>query len=309
MQYSKENLFKRSIREFEDKKNNCLVWRTERVITESGYQFIIKQKEPRAIAAAIHTTQDFEHKEVGKIEVSSVMINTREELDPNDLIEYENQYFAIESRDYLNETMGMYHYICFTCYGYNNRFIVLDPEDIEKELSINSFPKVYNMLKNIKIERRPLHVYPTFFKMEHILAVKSIQKFVVLEVLETKTKSFLNTYYDTTSNKISFIQNNQDTLKIWMINFNRDETYNILGQLKQEFANSTAPSGVGLASDFRIYSETEYQKGINLKTLLNVLELDVNYNVISSDPLEGASFIKQVLMQITGDFESKLNNL
>ena len=81
--------------------------------------------------------------------------------------------------------------------------------------------------------------------------------------------------------KLTSFKTIKDTLKLWMINFNRDETYNILGQLKQEFANSTAPSGVGLASNFRISIRRQsIRKVLTFKTLLNVLELDVNYNVI-----------------------------
>lgn len=297
MAFSREDILNVSVREYKDKQRSCILYNTERIITSSGYMFILlDNKNKRNITASLHHDRHFDIKEVGKVSVSYITINTREELQNNDIIEYNNIKYAILKQENYNAEMDMYHYIGQTCYGYNTYFIIYDLQDIENELNLNSFELLYNMLKSIKINGEDLFVYPAFLKLENINKYLSVNKFIVIEILDTKEVNLLKRVYNQ-DNTSSYILNNNDKIKIRFINFNKNETYSIIGQLETRLANN-GNNNIGLVSNFNIYTDKEHEVAMNLKSLINIIEFDVNYNITAKDNEEKTNkLIKQIFYQ------------
>lgn len=297
MAFSREDILNVSVREYRDKQESCILYNTERIITSSGYMFILlDNKNKRNIQASLHHDKHFDIKEVGKVSVSYITINTREELQNNDIIEYNNIKYAILKQENYNSEMDMYHYVGQTCYGYNSYFIIYDLQDLENELNLNSFELIYNMLKSIKLNGNDLFVYPAFLKLENINKYMSVNKFIVVEILDTKELSLLKRIYNQ-DNTSSYILNNNDKVKIRFINFNMNEVYTIIGQLETRLADN-GNNNIGLVSNFNIYADKEHEVAMNLKSLINIIEFDVNYNIIAKDnEAKTNKLIKQVFYQ------------
>lgn len=297
MNYSRESLLKKSIKEFEDNKANTLVYTTEQIVTDSGFVYILKKPNPKKISCAIHYTRHWDSDwDVGKIENIDYEINSREYIEPESVIEYEGIQIAYASIDSYNETMKQYHYRALSIHGYSNKFIIMDEKSIDSDLSINSFPILFNFFK----QATKLPVFPSYFNVSRAASSPDYQ-FISIDIPSTRCINILATdaYADTYNSYYSLTQNNNDEVRVAFVNMNMTDTYLLIDKLKQ-FLETAGDNGIGigLVESMKIYPKEVYQKSFNIKSSLNICEFSVNYNLIIIPDDPNIKFIKSSLIEM-----------
>lgn len=293
MNYSREALLKKSIKEFEDNKANTLVYDTEQIINNSGYLYILKKPNPKKISCAIHYTRHWNSEwDVGKIENIDYEINSREYIKPESIIEYEGIQIAYASIDSYNDTMKQYHYRALSTHGYSNKFIVLDDKKTEEVISINCFPYLFDFFKSAT----NIPVFPSYFNVSKAIT-RDDYKFISIDIPSTKCINILSTDIKMLEGATvdTYRQNNNDEVKIAFTNMNQVETYSLIAKLK-EFLQSS--KDIGLVESMNIYPKEVYQKSFNVKSLTNVCEFSTNYNLFITPDDSYTKLIKQSLINM-----------
>lgn len=291
MAYNREALLKKSITEFEDNQFNTLVYDTKRITTNSGYTYIIKQPNPKKISAAIHLATSWEAEWfAGKIQNIDVSINTREQIDTDCLIEYQDLDIAITSIEDYNNTMKQWHYRGSTAYGYiGSKFIIKDEKEIEQNLAIDCFPVLFEALRSIT----EIPVFPSYFSVSSVID-NSNTKCIIVDIDETECVSLLKTSLDMAQHE-KHVQNNSDRVRISFMNTNATETYTIYAALRDYMQSQNL---LGLISNPKIYHKKIYQKSFNFKALIHICEFDVNYNLTINPDTESVKLIKEALVSM-----------
>lgn len=273
----REALLKKSISEFKDNVNNCLLFETETYTTTSGYRYIIKKGKGTSISAAIHynatlQTEDF----IGRFECNDVTINTRQEMPLGSVLEYKGLVFAVVSQGNYNESMAQWHYNATSAVSFiQSKFYVTDKKSICDEIGFNSLSIWLQMDFGVP-------VVPSHY------AVDSLNKFIMVDVKASE----IVTPVIRDSEKI--YQHRKDSVLFSFVNMSRLEVLQALEILQEKSIEKN--TNYGLNSLPALANESFYQKSFNWKSLSHTGIFDVNYYLSGSD---GADYkvIKEALIK------------
>ena len=259
---TKVDLLKRSKQEFEDKVKNALLWECDRVITDSGYMYIIK-KNSRKISCAFHFAKSFEtSEEVGKYENVDIALNTDEELGFDGVIEYHDLTVAFTSQGNYNETMKMWHYKGVGTFDpISNQFMIMDEAEINNNLGVNS--------------------------ME--LFIKLKENYIMVDIENSDDLGGALKIDEETG---KYRLHKSDQVKLTFVNFTRDEAMKELYRIQESTLMPTAT--FGLMSSPTLENRYLYQIAFNWKSLTYVSNFRINY-YIHSTTREELTKVKEVI--------------
>lgn len=263
---TREALLKASITEFEDRKNNALFWDCKRILTDSGYCYIIKQKS-RLVSAAIHYNRSFETDEaVGKYENNDFALNTREELNYHGLLEYKGMHFAISSAGNYNETMGQYHYQGSGAFKpISDTFLITSEEEIGSKIGVDCIPIFIRFGKSIGIPTLPSYFEATYSNKQYVL--------VSCENIDTQTPVYVK--------KGEYLQRKQDNVTLSLVNFTTSEAMKYIDLLQQESLKPTPEFGFASLPDLK--EKTIHQMSFDWKALSYTSEFQIHYAISSQN--------------------------
>lgn len=288
---TKQDLLKASIREFEDKKNNALLWKCKRVFTTSGYAYLVKQTST-PISCAFHFAKTFEtSEEIGKYENVEIALNTRQQIPFDDcVITYapeglgEELCVALLSQGNYNETMGQWHYRGVGTFGViSHRFLVADESEISDNLGVNSM--------QIILELQADYPYvPSYFE------AKSEKQYVMVDVEEQGVMGGILAPQIATSadgtQKQKLTQWKRDAVKLTFVNFTRDEALKELNRVMQ--SSLSKETQFGFCTTPNLSNKYLYQMAFNWKSLTYISEFEINY-LLRESASETAKRVLQII--------------
>lgn len=254
---TKEYLLKASIAEFEDKKENALFWDCDRIFTSSGYCYILKKKS-RPISCALHYNRTFETDEnIGKYENNDVLLNTREDLGFQGLIEYKGIYCAFNQQGNWNAEMGQFHYNGSGSFGpISQKFLITDEKEVEEKIGADSTPIFMNLDFGVPI-------VPAYYQAE------SMKKYVMVS---TEYERDLTPITEAIK---SYEQIKVDNVKLTFVNFTTHDAMDFLHKLQNL---SLSPNGgFGFLSTPGLAAKSTYQISFNWKALVYESSFSINY--------------------------------
>lgn len=274
---TKQDLLRASIKEFEDFKENALLWKCKRVFTASGYAYLIKQSsEP--ISCAFHFAKNFEtSEEIGKYENVEITLNTRKEIGFDDsIITYKDLTVALLTQGNYNETMAQWHYHGVGSFSpISNKFLITDESEIEENLGVNSMEIMLNLQKDYPM-------VPSYFE------AKSEKKYIMVDVEEQGVMSGVLNF-----NSGGILQLwKKDAVKLTFVNFNRDEALKEINRIQN--ASLDKDTNFGFCSTPDLSNKYLYQLAFNWKSLTYVSNFEINYWCKSTTP-EEITKVKQLI--------------
>lgn len=259
---TKHELLKTSIAEFRDRKINALYFECKRVMTESGYVYLIKPEKGVPFSCAIHFNRYWETDEsIGKYENNDVTINTALELPKDCVIEYRGLVIAVESVGNYNAEMNIFHYHGSGAFSpISNRFYIVDEAEIEQKLGVNSLPIFLNMDLGFP-------AVPSFFE------VLTDKQYIMVSCAEETclTPVFIRDSHN--------VQYKFDNIELSLVNLTTAEAQGVLRKIQE---NSLKPGSLfGLCSNIELSNRQVYQKSFNWKSLSYVSTFRINYALTS----------------------------
>lgn len=259
---TKHELLKTSIAEFRDRKINALYFECKRVMTESGYVYLIKPEKGVPFSCAIHFNRYWETDEsIGKYENNDVTINTALELPKDCVIEYKGLVIAVESVGNYNAEMNIFHYHGSGAFSpISNRFYIVDEAEIEQKLGVNSLPIFLNMDLGFP-------AIPSFFE------VLTDKQYIMVSCSEETclTPVFIRDSHN--------VQYKFDNIELSLVNLTTAEAQGVLRKIQE---NSLKPGSLfGLCSNIELANRQVYQKSFNWKSLSYVSTFRINYALTS----------------------------
>lgn len=263
---TREALLKASITEFEDRKNNALFWDCKRIITQSGYCYIIK-KSSRPISCAFHYNRSFETDEsVGKYENNDFTLNTREELNYHGIIEYKGMFFAISSVGNYNETMGQYHYQGSGAFKpISDQFLITSEEEINNKIGVDCIPIFVKFGESQNIPTLPSYYEAAYSNKQYVLV--SCENISTLTPIKTENKEY--------------VQRKLDNVTLALINFDTFSAMQFIDKLQQESLKNDASFGFASLPDLK--EKTIHQMSFDWKALSYTSEFQIHYAITSAN--------------------------
>lgn len=272
---TRKNLLDRSIKEFEDKKQNALFWTCDKIFTKSGYLYIVK-KESRPISCAFHYAKSFEtSEEIGKYENVEIALNTYEELGFEGVVEYNGLNVAFSSQGNYNDTMQIWHYKGVGTFDViSNQFMVMSADEINNNLGVNSMEIMLNLQKDYPF-------VPSYFE------AKSEKKYVMVDIDSSEDIG------GALKKDGKYKLHKSDEVKLTFVNFTRDEALQELFRIQE---NSLKPdTQFGLMTSPTLENRYLYQIAFNWKSLTYISSFKINYYIKSNATYDPA--IKDVIFE------------
>lgn len=279
---TREALLKASINEFKDNVKNAYVFNCKRIVTSSGYVYLIKDINTRKeISCAIHWNASFESDDkIGKRETNDVSINTREKIDFDSLVEYNGLTIAIVSQDDYNNTMGQWHYNGIASLPINNRFLVTTDEEIITEIGINSMSLFMALDLGYPL-------IPSFY------SAQNKAKFIMIDIQDSHA---LTPMY---RNESEILQYRTDRVRMSFINFSTLEAMECIEKLENYTINEAKQVGFAINDILNLRDDNIYQKSFDWKSLTYVTEFNVNY-YLKANSKRKQILIKEALFNAMG---------
>lgn len=274
---TREALLKASIKEFEDNIKNANVYKCKRIYTDSGYVYLIKDKHTKkSISCAIHWNASFEVNEnIGKYESNDVSINTREKLDFDCIIEYNDLLIALTSQDDYNATMGQWHYFGTAAFSpISDRFFITSEEEIELNIGINSLSYLLPLDLGFPL-------VPSYY------SAQNKKQYIMIDIEESISLTPVYQKGD------ELVQYKQDSVRFAFVNLDTYEAMSCIKKL-QDYSLQPDVYGFALNDNLNLRDENVYQKSFNWKSLTYVSDFKINYYLKAKTP-EIQMVIKQAL--------------
>lgn len=264
---TKEYLLRQSIKEFEDNKENAMLWTIDRVYTKSGYCYIIK-KSSTPISCAFHFANSFtQDATLGKYETADIILNTRTELGFDGIITYKDLIVAFTNSGNYNETMGQWHYFGVGAFNQiSNKFLILDEKEIDNNLGVNSTEIFLNLQGD----------YPI---VPHYFEAKTDKKYILFDASEAGDAYGTGSTLGYDENKI-MKYHKVDDVSLTFVNFNRDEVMSELYRIQQESLKPETQFGINTTFDIR--NIELYQIAFNWRALAYTCDFTINYYITQS---------------------------
>lgn len=271
---TREALLKASIAEFEDNKQNCLLWEIERVYTSSGFCYIIKKNSTK-ISGALHYDFDLNLDDsIGRYETNKILFTTRTELPSDCLITYKGLTIAIKEMGFYNETMGQWHYMGNDVIkAISDEFLITDIAEIKNNIGVNS----YKILSQLALS---YPIVPSFYAPQ-----ESDKSYVVLDITTGQgITPFINR-----DSKIKHLK--IDDIKLSFVNIDTDNALKFMYDLQEFSKYPDTQFGINAINTF--IDEKIYQESFNWRALNYTMSMRVNY-YLEAD-IDAPTFIKSIL--------------
>lgn len=247
-----------------------------------GYQYLLKGT-PNKIRGSIHREWFLEQNNFALYDGKKIIFSTKETLTLGDLIEYDNEIYAIKEQTSFNKVMDLNHYICDSAYGYYSNFIIDDKTQAETIIGVDCSRHLlqFALDKNIPlISSRFAPTQESYFAFD-----------VRYSTLLTST--FLN-------NNLKVEQNKQDSVDIYAVNMNTNKAQEFLLELQGYISDDF---GIG---NFLSFSNVDrYSKSFDIKSNILVANAIINYRIITTEELPALKKIEKVFWNI--EFDKKEN--
>ena len=271
---TREALLKTAIRDYEDKQNPAKLVPYKRFVDQSGYSYIIKRKnKARDIFCAIHfDTEWIQDDFLGNLRSVSVEVSTRDKLDTECLIEYQDLTIFLKSYSGYNETMKQYMYIG-NCLSADQLILLEKPT------------KLYgNTCYDKLLEWKEYEIVPKYLSKSDWKDKK-----VICDIEDSQSMSLVD--YDNVEN-LSQMRN--DIVKFTFVNFSREEIMIFQHKLMEFSINYNL---IGFLENPKLKDETKLNSNALTKTLLTVLEAQLCYNLEINKKLD-SKFIRTVMYKL-----------
>lgn len=279
---TREALLKASIQEYEDFENNTIVYPAKRILTKSGFQYLIKNtEEAKKISCAIHYTRSFDTSEsIGRYENQEISLNTREQIDFLSVLEYKGFLIALTSKGEYNETMKHFHYNGVGAFTpISKQFFITTEAEVEENIGVNSMPFLLELQNEVPY-------YPSFFQVED-----DVKKYVMVDAENAEDLAPVRLNY-----KGDYEQPKTDEIILTFVNFTRDECLKEISRIQKISVSPYAK--FGFLSTFNLVTADTYQISFNWKSLTYRAKAKINYCLMSSkEKRETIKKIKEVIFK------------
>lgn len=225
-----------------------------------GYQYLLKG-EATIIQGAIHTEKFLEENIYGRFNGASIILSTSAKLNAGDLIEANDDLYAIAHQKPFNDRMQEYDYVCYSLYDYYKEFIIDEREQAERILGSNSLRYI------LALQMRDIPILPSFF-------TPNTNKYIKVNVNSSQANSITHL-------------NQNELLEQWKKDF---VTFYAIGLDTNEllqFCNMLiSQDNLGLTRYPTWSQDHRYCKEFDTMANIHRMELELNYVINGNTPLQ-----------------------
>lgn len=235
-----------------------------------GFQYLIKG-EPKSIRGSLHVDTFLEENDFGTFDGRRATLSTDYQLSIGDLVNYQDQLYAVVLQKSYNNVMKLKHYELAPMYQYYSEFIIDSQEQSNRILGANS--SRYLLSHDFGIP-----IFPSLFKPT------GITKYLSLDIYSSQTRSEVYK-----NDNLLLEQMKQDYLEIKAIGLDTNELQRVSFEL-QNMSNSDFALGKFPSWE----QENRYSKAFDVKANIQKMDLMVNYKLATTEHEESDKIIKKV---------------
>lgn len=251
-----------------DDGSSITLYKPSKIQDIYGYQYLLKG-EPSQIRGSIHREKFLEDNPFGLYDGARFILSTKSVLNLGDLIEWEDKLWAIGEETSFNGVMNLHHYKIHSLYAYYQGFIIDSQEQSNRILGANSMRYLLKIKSDIPL-------IPSLFKPNK-------NKYISVDIYSTQTLSM------PFKNKDNFIeQNKKDYVRFLAVGLNTNELQEFIFKFNDDLKD------FGILKFPQWKEERRYNKEFDLKANIWSCELEINYNIITSNRLEDGKLIQKL---------------
>lgn len=236
-----------------------------------GFKYLIKG-EPIQIQGAIHTEAFLEENAFGRFGGASIILSTSTKLNAGDLIETNNDLYAISHQKAYNDTMKEYDFVCYSIYDYYKDFVVDTEEQTKRILGSDSTRYI------LALDFGDIPIFPTMFAPNEPKYLKySPYNSIAFDMPQLNTADRL------------ILQTKQDHATLLAVGLDTNELQKVLFDL----INFSKLNTFGLGSTPSWKTEFRYNKEFDLKANIHSCDLIINYTITNTTPQEAEKLIER----------------
>lgn len=256
---------------FDDGRDIAL-YRPQKIQDVYGYQYLLKG-EPSQIRGSIHREKFLEDNPFGLYDSAKFILSTKEVLNIGDLIEWDNELWAIGEETSFNGVMDLHHYKIQALYDYYAEFIIDTREQANRILGANSMRYLLEIPSDIPL-------IPSLFKPNQ-------EKYISIDIYNTQTLSMPY------KNRDNFIeQSKKDYLRFLAIGLNTNELQEFIFKFNDDFKD------FGILRFPQWREERRYNKEFDIKSNIWSCEMEIQYNITTSNQLQDDKLIKKLRIDL-----------
>lgn len=247
-----------AVRQFEVEFSYCT---PQKYTSIQGFSYLIC-KEKQSAKGSIHYNEYSDYTDFSSYLGNNAKLSTKQHLKLGDIVFYQNFTFAVKSKLFYNETMGLHHYELISSSDYFNNFILTDKEIQDKMLGSDITRYILGLTF-------PIPIIPAKLQPE----LQEAHTFIAFEILETRAHSMPSLIMK--DEKQVLQQAKSDYVRFLAINLNTNELQEFLMCLTQSttFGYAGMPSFKASIDTFKPY--------FNIKANIQELTIQLNYCIDS----------------------------
>lgn len=234
-----------------------------------GFKYLIKGPST-IIQGAIHTEKFLEENAFGRFNGASIILSTSAKLNAGDLIEANDDLYAIAHQKPFNDRMQEYDYVCYSLYDYYKEFIIDLEEQSERILGSDSTRFI------LALDFGDIPIFPSMFSPNEPKYLKySPYNSTPIEMPRLDTQNCI-------------AQTKQDQATLLAVGLDTEELQKVLFVL----VKSAKDFGLGNIPAWK--QEFRYNKEFDLKANIQKCDLMINYTITTTTPQEAEKLIERV---------------
>lgn len=245
-----------------------------------GYQYLVKQ-EAQTIKGAIHTEKFLEENVFGRFNGASIILSTFSKMDCGDIIEANGDFYAIDKQKPYNDKLQECDYVCYSIYDYYKEFVIDTQDQANRILGANSIRYILGFKQTLQ----DIPLIPSMFAPDP----KLLNKYISVDIYSSTP---LSTPYKNEKGLIEQQKNDKGYLYALGLDTNELQTfaYDLFNNCNE----------IGFANFPSWQEEKRYSKEFDLKANLQRLELDLNYTITTTEPLEADKLLEKLALTLNG---------
>lgn len=255
-----------------DDQREIITYPAQKLTDIYGYQYLVKG-EPTLISGSIHKESFQEENVFGLYEGAKYILSTELDLPLGLIVEWENELWAISHETSFNKVMDLHHYVLHSLYGYYKEFIIDQDAQANRILGSNSMRYLLTMESEIPL-------IPSLFK-------PTLEKYISIDIYTTQT---LSLPYRNADNFIE--QNKRDYVRFLALGLDTNELQSFIFKFNEPFPM------FGITNFPHWKEEKRYTKEFDLKANLWSCDIEINYNITTTNKLEDEKLIKHLGMML-----------
>ena len=282
------NLLKGSVKEFQDKNNNCTAIPCVYLPAQNGMAYLVKETSTqKLISCSIHTSTDQTQREDGIYDVGSIVVTTQVNIfaefeeEPNFIIiDYKDFILGINKSGEFNQVANTWHYSGEILLNRNKQYIILDEEEAATLILSDSTTKWLSLSTELEIP-----IYPSYISIankEDIYMTINIQKSTglgpVRQISDTELKQYKS-----------------DDVKLYLVNATLQQAQDIARAI---FDSPIKLGLFGIQNYVSWKTINEYtQSSFGIKQNIRTSEIKINYQ-LDTTTTDAIKYFKQIAATI-----------